>query len=192
MQKSKKLSFSSKGIFPYNLAFTLLIPIRNLFLSPKKLLERLFLEKGNRVLEVGCGPGYFSPSVAYFLSEGTLVLADIQKQMLDIAKKRMKKKGICNIEYYLCNGEDFEFNDNEFDRIFLVTAFGEVENKIAYIHEFFRLLKPDGLISISELWGDPDKITSEQLKDLFESNGFKQDRKFGGEVNYTLNFRKAL
>ncbi len=34
-----------KGVFPHQLAFTLLIPLRNIFLSPRKLIKRLELEE---------------------------------------------------------------------------------------------------------------------------------------------------
>jgi hypothetical protein len=33
--------FAAKGVFPYQMAFTLLIPLRNIFLSPKQLIKRL-------------------------------------------------------------------------------------------------------------------------------------------------------
>ena len=55
--------FAKKGVFPYQFALTLLIPIRNIFLSPQKLIERLELKEGDNVLEVGAGPGYFSLKV---------------------------------------------------------------------------------------------------------------------------------
>ena len=64
--KTKKLNsriiknFGSKGVFPYQFAFTLLIPLRNIFLSPKKLISRLELKEDSIVLEIGPGPGYFS------------------------------------------------------------------------------------------------------------------------------------
>lgn len=73
---------AKKGLFPPQLAFTLLIPLRNIILSPKKLVKRLDLKKDYRVLEVGCGPGYFSPKVARAIPNGELVLTDIQRAML--------------------------------------------------------------------------------------------------------------
>jgi hypothetical protein len=56
--------FAGKGVFPHQLAFTLLFPGRNLFLSPKQLIERLELKNDSHVLEVGPGPGYFSTRIA--------------------------------------------------------------------------------------------------------------------------------
>ena len=179
-----------KGVFPHQLAFTLLIPVRNLFLSPKQLISRLPLKKNSRVLEVGPGPGYFSIHIAKVLTEGSLVLADIQQEMLDKAKKRILRRNISNVEFYLCNGDNFQLPDESFDVIFLVTVIGEIENKNAYIKEFHRLLKTGGILSISELKGDPDKLTIGEAKELLNDSGFLFDTLYGNEDNYTLNYKK--
>jgi ubiquinone/menaquinone biosynthesis C-methylase UbiE len=183
-------SFASKGVFPYQKAFTLLIPFRNIFLSPKQIIKRLELKDDLNVLEVGPGPGYFSVKVAKVLSRGKLVLADIQQEMLDYARKRLDKRGIKNVEYYLCNGNNFRFADNSFDRIFMVTVIGEVENKKEYLAEFYRILKPNGLLSISELAGDPDKLTIYEVKDLAANSNFEFYYIYGNQKNYTINFKK--
>jgi len=182
--------FTSKGVFPYQWAFTLLIPLRNIFLSPKKLIDRLALKEDHYVMELGPGPGYFSLQVAKRLTKGKLVLVDIQPEMLDYASKRIQKKGLSNVEYHLCSGERFEFQDDVFDRIFMVTVIGEVENKESYLREFHRMLKKDGILSISEQAGDPDKMTSDEIRHLAEQYGFGFDQFYGSESNYTINFRK--
>ncbi|MCB9024365.1 MAG: class I SAM-dependent methyltransferase [Lentimicrobiaceae bacterium] len=182
--------FAAKGIFPYQMAFTLLIPLRNIFLSPKEFIRRLELKSDSVVLEVGPGPGYFSRPLARFLSGGKLVLADIQQEMLDYARKRLNRKGLKNVDYYLCDGLKFHLQDMIFDRIFLITVIGEVENREAYMAEFYRMLKPGGLLSISELAGDPDKMTMEEVTALAEAAGFSAYRFYGNKKNYTVNFLK--
>ncbi len=182
--------FASKGIFPYQMAFTLLIPLRNLFLSPQKLIKRLSLEPNHRVLEVGPGPGYFSVPIAMFLKQGQLVLADIQTEMLVLAKRRLQRRRIDNVEYYHCNGNSFSFPDQVFDRIFLVTVLGEVENKEVYMSEFYRMLSPNGMLSISELAGDPDRLESNQVIALALKAGFNEFVQYGSSRNYTLNCLK--
>jgi len=179
-----------KGVFPYQMAFTLLIPARNLFLSPKNLISRLDLKNDYKVLEIGPGPGYFSTHIAKVLTEGRLVLADIQQEMLEKAKKRILRKLISNVEFYLCNGDNYLLPDESFDVIFLVTVIGEIENKGAYIKEFHRMLKSGGILSISELRGDPDKLTIAEVKELLVDSGFVYDKLFGNENNYTINFKK--
>ncbi len=182
--------FVSKGVFPHQMAFTLLIPFRNIFLSPKQLMKRLELKEDFQVLEVGPGPGYFSLKVAGFLKKGKIFLADIQQEMLDFAKKRAVKKGLKNIEYHLCNGKTFPFDNNFFDRIFMVTVIGEVENREDYLKEMYRILKPGGILSISELAGDPDKLKVDEVKNLCTQFRFSFYKLHGSEKNYTLNFKK--
>ena len=181
---------AAKGVFPHKFAWSLLIPLRNIVLSPKKLIERLELKDDFTVLEVGPGPGYFSVKVAGTLTRGKLVLADIQQEMLDYAKRRIEKRGLANVEYHLCDGESFPFGDDTFDRIFLVTVFGEVENQSAYLKEFRRMLKTGGILSISELAGDPDKIPADILRTLIASAGFSFCRLHGSKWNYTMNVNK--
>ena len=183
---------SGKGVFPLKYAFTLLFPLRNIFISPGKLIERLELNENSIVLEVGPGPGYFSEKVAKVLPRGRLFLADIQREMLDYAKKRLTRKNIDNVEYYLCDGMSLPFDDNKFDVIFMVTVLGEIENKEQYIKEFNRVLHKDGILSISEQAGDPDKMEPDELKDLLRDSGFKFDRIFGTKRNFTINFRKEI
>jgi len=180
---------SGKGLFPPKYAFTLLLPLRNMFISPKKLIKRLELSQNSVVLEVGPGPGYFSLHVARVLNEGRLFLADIQQEMLDIAKKRLSRKKIDNVEYHLCNGTDLPFGDNTFDVIFMVTVLGEIENRHQYIKEFRRVLRKDGILSISEQAGDPDKMEPAEIEKLLDENGFIPCRFYGTNKNFTMNFR---
>jgi ubiquinone/menaquinone biosynthesis C-methylase UbiE len=182
--------FASKGVFPHQFAFTLLIPLRNIFLSPKKLIERLELNEDHTVLEIGPGPGYFSFNVARKLKKGKLVLTDIQKEMLDYSKKRLDKKGIKNVEYKICDGNKLDFNDGSFDRVFMVTVIGEVEHKELYIKEIHRILKKGGLLSISELAGDPDKMSVKEVEELVMICNFKLKNQYGNDKNYTVNFEK--
>lgn len=189
-EKNINNSFSSKGVFPPKFAFTLLIPFRNIFLSPKKCIQRLDLKEDHVVLEIGPGPGYFSVDTAKALKKGKLVLLDIQQEMLDIAKKRLQKRKIENVEYILCDSVKFDFGDESFDRVFMVTVIGEIKNKENYLSEIHRILKNDGVLSISELAGDPDKLSISELKSLLLANGFKESGFFGSKFNYTMNFKK--
>ena len=192
MTKTYRNSFSSKGVIPPKYAFTLLIPFRNLFLSPGKLIQRLFLKKDHNVLEIGPGPGYFSTHIAKKLRNGRLVLIDIQKEMLDFAKKRLDKRGIKNVDYKLTDGNSLDLQNNSFDRVVMVTVIGEVENKDTYLNEIHRILKADGILSISELAGDPDKLSLDEIQSLVSPHGFELKDTFGSRLNYTVNFRKTV
>ncbi len=181
---------AKKGIFPHQFAFTLLVPLRNIFISPKQLVHRLELRENYNVLEVGPGPGYFSVKIAQAIPYGKLVVTDIQKEMLSYTKKRVDKKKISNVEYHLSNGVDFPFKSASFNVIFMVTVLGEIVNQKDYIKEFYRLLEPHGILSISEQAGDPDKMSVDEIKALLQGSGFKFDKLYGTKNNFTINFRK--
>ena len=183
---------TQKGtVFPHQLAFTLLIPLRNLALSPRQVVARLHLLPQHRVLEMGCGAGYFSPALAQAVPQGELVLADIQPQMLAYAQKRLAKRAIGNAQFYLCQGTPFTLPSRSFDRIVLIAVLGEIADPAAYLQEFRRLLRPDGIVSISETAGDPDKLSRAELTALMQSHQFVLCQSYGTEKNYTLNFQAA-
>ncbi len=117
-------------------------------------------------------------------------MADIQQEMLDYAKKRLDKRKLTNVDYYLCDGNTFDFEDNCFDRIYMITVIGEVEKKEEYFREFHRILKKGGILSISEQAGDPDKLTIKATRELAEKQSFSFYKLYGKEKNYTLNFKK--
>ena len=192
MTTSYRNSLSGKGVFPPKYAFTLLIPFRNIFLSPRKLIQRLDIKENHNILEIGPGPGYFSTHIAKKLKSGRLVLLDIQQEMLDISKKRLDKRKITNVDYKLSDGNSFDLESNYFDRVFMVTVIGEVENKDKYLKEIYRILKDDGVLSISELAGDPDKISIDEIQSLVSVNSFEVIEAFGNKFNYTVNFRKKI
>jgi ubiquinone/menaquinone biosynthesis C-methylase UbiE len=180
----------SRGIFPHQWSFILLFQIRNIFLSPKKLIARLEIGNDSRVLELGPGPGFFSTEVAKRLVKGRLILADIQQEMLDCAKRRLEKRELRNVDYYLCNGESFDFNDNSLDIVFMAAVIGEVENKEAYMKEFYRMLKTGGFLSISEIMCDPDKMTIDEIRCLALKHNFNLHKVYGNNWNFTINFIK--
>lgn len=155
-------------------------------------MQYLELREDFTVLEVGPGPGFYSVPFAKKLTRGKLVLADIQPQMLEHAGKRLKKRGLTNVEFYQCDGNRFDLPDNHFDAVFLVTVIGEVKNKQEYVAEFFRVLKDGGVLSFSEMAGDPDIMPIHEIQELATNAGFTFDKMFGGKWNYTALFRKNI
>ena len=67
--------------------------------NPKKLLESLKLKDGDVVADIGAGSGYYTFRMAKLVaSKGKVLAVDIQKEMLDIIRGRMKKDKIENVE----------------------------------------------------------------------------------------------
>jgi len=177
---------------PYTHAPHLLNPIRGLVLSPGGLVRRLGLKPDFTVLELGPGPGYFSPAVARALPAGKLVLVDVQQEMLDMAKKRLDAMGIRNVEYHRGDATALPAQPESFHVVFLVAVLGEVPDRHACLREIHRVLRPGGLLSVTEFrLGDPDVIPLHELQSSVQAAGFQQCSRHGRLFHYTLAFRKV-
>ncbi len=181
---------TGKGVYPVEYASMLLNPLRNLICPPSLLIRRMGLKPADRVLEIGCGPGYFSPAVARALAQGSLTLFDFQDGMLQIAAKRVRARGLSNFESRQGDAKAMPFADNTFDIAFMVTVLGEVGDEDAVLREGLRVLRPGGRLSITEVFGDPDFVPREELKARAAKVGPALERSFGVRFYYTANFTK--
>ena len=181
---------TGKGIYPVEYARWLLSPLRRLISPPTKIVKRLGLKSSDRVLEIGCGPGYFSPAVARAVPQGALTLFDTQDGMLAIAERRLKTRGISNFERRQGDAKALPFADGIFDVAFMVTVLGEVGDPRSALREAARVLKPGGRLSITEMIGDPDFVSMEQLEEMARGAGLTLEQRYGPRFFYTCNFTK--
>lgn len=165
--------FSGRGAYPHELAAILLIPWRRIVLSPGQLISQLRLVRTSRILEVGPGPGFFSVDVARAVPEGRLELVDIQREMLQKARRRLRKAGLPNVGYTQATASSLPFQPRSFDVAFLVAVLGEVPDPRACMDSLANVLQPDGLLVVAELPGDPDALAEDQLRDLARGTGLE-------------------
>ena len=180
-----------RGVFPHQMSFVLDLPLRNILLSPRKLVSRLALTATSRVLEVGAGSGFYSVEVARRVSKGHLELLDLQPEMLKKAQQKLEAEGLFNAGYTIVDAGKLPFKEHSFDVIFLVTVLGEIADQKAFLSEAHRVLKPEGILSISEHRPDPDFSPFTEVKLLIEKEGFEVSERYGAKWNYTVNFRKS-
>lgn len=175
---------------PYTHARHLLHPLRGLILSPTALARRLALPKDAAVLEIGPGPGYFSVVIARSIPQGTLWLVDIQPEMLAMAKERLERSGVVNVQYVQGDALQLSMGDASFDAAFLVAVLGELPDPERGLAELHRVLRPGALLSITEQIGDPDARPIHEVKRLLQAAGFTEERMFGRGRTFTVNARR--
>jgi len=181
--------FSGRGAYPHELAFMLTIPLRRLIQSPRSLVRRLHLQPDSRVLELGPGPGYFSADVARTVPHGRLVLFDLQREMLAKARRRLRRASATNAVFVQGDGSRLPFRSATFDVAFLVAVLGEVPDPAGCVESLHRVLRPGGLLSITETIGDPDALSQEDVKALAASKGFEFVEATVDRVGFTASFR---
>jgi ubiquinone/menaquinone biosynthesis C-methylase UbiE len=181
--------FSGRGAYPHELAFMLTLPLRRLIQSPRTLVGRLHLQPDSRVLEVGPGPGYFSADAARELPRGRLVLFDLQREMLEKARRRLHRADLANAAFVQGDGARLPFRSGSFDVAFLVAVLGEVPDSAGCLESLHRVLRPGGLLSITETIGDPDALSQVDTRALAEAKGFEFVEVIVDRAGFTASFR---
>jgi SAM-dependent methyltransferase len=176
-------------VFPAARAGSLLNPLRRLIQSPTRTVERMALARTDTVLEIGCGPGYFSRAIAAAVPEGSLVLFDLQLAMLKLARQRLPD--FASIHFTQGDASSLPFPDASFDAALLVLVLGEVPDPDRCIAEVARVLRHGGSVTFAESRRDSDFIPIGKLQIRAEKHGLELSERRGIGWEYTARFRKS-
>lgn len=105
------------------------------------LIEKADIKCEHNVLEVGCGAGHILERI----KTGILTGIDISAVQIDRAKKRIGEKAVL----IKAKGEELPFSDNTFDRVICTEVFEHVLEPELLLKEINRVLKNDGIFSLS-------------------------------------------
>lgn len=161
---------------------------RKLTQPPKEVIDRMNIEPGMTCLELGPGKGSYLIEMAKRSHPGTVHAVDISKRVIERLNKRIKKKGIENIKTHNYDALKLEFPDQSIDRILSITCLPEFPDPVSALREWKRVLKPDGIISLSEIFMDPDYPLRRTEKSWASKAGLELQGQFGNWFIYQMNF----
>ncbi len=163
--------------------------------DPERLIERSGIKPGDHVLEIGCGGGFFLPYAARAVgAEGQVYGLDIAEDMLErsldhLAKVPVEIRG--RVKLVQRSAYELPFDDASLDVVFLVAALMVVPDPPRCLREVRRVLKPEGVLAVSEFMPDPDYPSRRITIRTVEGAGFAVEAVEGNAWAYTIRFRKA-
>lgn len=177
---------------PSQLSWLLENPFMDAVAGTSATLERTGLQPGERVLDIGSGPGRIAvPAAQRVGPEGSVTAVDVQPEMLARLAKRAAAAGVTNIESRLMDiAAGASLPPDHFDRAWLVTVLGEIPDKESALVHIFRALKPGGTLSISEVLPDPHYQRRATVLRLAQGAGFEPVHHWSNRLAYTQNFVK--
>lgn len=123
-----------------------------------ELIERLGIDKGNNVLDVGCGTGRLALyTVRRVGPSGKVLGIDPAPLRIAIANKKLAGEHLTNIKFKVGSCDDLgDIGENQFNHAYLSAVFHWIPDKSSAVGQLFRVLKPGGKIGITTL--DKDKM----------------------------------
>lgn len=180
----------NRGPCPYAVAWLVNNPARHR--QVPAILDRIGLRPGERVLELGPGPGAFTvPAAQRIGPDGRLIAVDIQPKMIAAVRKRLASAGLTNVETHVASAYDLPLPDNSVDRAFLVTVLPEIPDPHRALAELYRVLRPGGVLSLTEQFIDPDYPLARTEIRWAEAAGFRLAERYGNWWMYTLNLTRG-
>lgn len=151
---SRKSQKPSHKVYPASRAGLLDMPFRRLLYRPRSLAER-YVKPGTRVIDFGCGPGFFTREFARVVGDaGLVVAADLQEEMLRILRGKMEADGlIFRVMTHRCSPESIGLPDEfigTIDTAFALFVVHEVPDPARLFAEIASLLRPGGRFFYAE------------------------------------------
>src|SRR5262245_138583 len=162
-------------------------PFTETIAGTETTLDRIGLRPGERGLDVGCGPGRLSiPAARRVGPEGAILAYDVQRGMLDRVRRRGAEARLPTVERRLGDvATEAGLPAASFDGAWLVTVLGEIPNRAAALRNIYRILKPGGTLSITEIAGDPHYQRRSVVARLCQEAGFQPGDYWGTALAFT-------
>ena len=176
---------------PVGLSWWLESSLADRLAGTRATLDRIGLRPGQRVLEVGPGPGrLLIPAARRVLPGGEVVGLDIQPGMIARLEARAAREGLTNLTAVVGDATAASFAPESFDVVYLCTVLGEIRDREAALRECYRVLKPGGTLSVTEILPDPHYQPRATVQELAGAAGFRPTAVYRGWNRYTANFTR--
>lgn len=118
-------------------------------------IDRLELNGKTEAIEVAAGSGALTELLAKNVK--SLLATDFSPKMIDLAKRKISKAGITNVEFDVMDGQALFVDDDTFDRAACSFGLMLFPDRHKGFSELYRVLRPGGRAVVSG-WAGPDRF----------------------------------
>jgi phosphatidylethanolamine/phosphatidyl-N-methylethanolamine N-methyltransferase len=140
-----------------------------------RAIQRMNIQPGQRVLEVGVGTGI---NLALYPRHCSITGIDFSSSMLEKARERVARKGLKNMRLLQMDAADLKFADDSFDIVYAPYLISVVPDPVKVAREMRRVCRPAGRIVFLNHFLSPNPILSRgerMISPLTIHIGFKAD-----------------
>ena len=142
---------------------------------PSKLWKMLKVQEGDVVADVGAGSGYHTFKLAELVgAKGKVYAIDIQEEMLDIIRGRMKARKVTNIVPVKGTESDPKLPAASVDMILMVDVYHEFSHPFEMTEAMVKALKPGGRLIFVEFRLEDPKVPIKVVHRMSEKQVLKE------------------
>jgi SAM-dependent methyltransferase len=122
---------------------------------------------GREVLDIGSGTGGIDLHLVRHHGAARVIGIDLQADLVELSRARAQEAGEADrVDYLLVSPGPIPFPENSFDAVFSKDSIVHVEDKTAIYAEMFRVLRPGGLLFVSDWLRGPGAHHDAVLSDF--------------------------
>ena len=149
--------------------------------EPQKMVAALGLKSTDVVADIGAGTGYISQLIARQVPKGKVLAVDVQPEMVELLKQRIKNSKIANIQTQLGTEDSPKLPPASIDLAIMVDAYHEFSYPREMMTGIVSALKPGGRVVLAEYRGEDPKVnikphhktTQKQIQSEMKAVGLK-------------------
>jgi SAM-dependent methyltransferase len=105
------------------------------------------LERGRRLLDVGCGPGTLTVDLASRIAPGQVVGIDLAESVIEEARAHAAEAGVDNVRFRVGDFRDAGLDEGAFDVVHAHQVLQHLTDPVGALVAMARLARPGGLVA---------------------------------------------
>ena len=144
-----------------------------------RILHAAGLRPGLAVLEVGCGPGFFTVPAAKIVGpEGNILAFDVNPFAVEHVQNKIDGAGVTNVKVTVANAANTGLSGHSFDLAFVFGLAHPLGNMNEIWQELHRVIKPGGMLSIEGRLKPPEQYFKFETKEQRISRYISRDSNY--------------
>jgi ubiquinone/menaquinone biosynthesis C-methylase UbiE len=124
-------------------------PDRAIWQRPEQIMDALGVAEASVVADIGAGAGWFTIQLARRVGpNGKVYAEEVQTEAVRAISRRVTAEGLTNVKTVLGLRSDPKLPVGALHAVLIVDALHEVEDRVTFLRNVARSLRPDGRIGV--------------------------------------------